>query len=164
MKYLKFQILIKLFIILIFIISTTIFSIIYHDPEYGLKIREYFFTKNISFDIKHIYKKNNEILFDDSETLKDYLGFKKSLNLDYLILPDKYELNSELEKILSIALITNKLNNGINAGGGTYVDLEDLEDHLLNPESFLFTRNKSQNYSMKTRKNKPFKHRSLRGG
>ena len=37
-------------------------------------------------------------------------------------------------------------------------------DHLLNPESFLFTRNKSQNYSMKTRKNKPFKHRSLRGG
>jgi hypothetical protein len=134
MKYLKFHILLKLFGILIFIIFTTFFSIIYYDPEYGLKIRKYFFTKNIDFDIKHIYKKNNEILFDDSETLKDYSEFKKSLSSNYLILPEKYKLNSELEKVLSIALITNKLNNGINAGGGTYVDLKDLEDHLLNPE------------------------------
>jgi len=134
MKYIKFQIFLKLLIILISIIFTAAFFFIYYNPEYGLKFREYFFTKNIHSELKEIYKKDSMILLDDSRTLKDYLWFMESLESEYLILPAKYELNSELEKILSIALITSKLNNGPNAGGGTYVDLEDLRDHLLNPE------------------------------
>jgi hypothetical protein len=134
MKYLKFQILIKLSALFLLILFFTTFVTIYFYPELGLKIRSFFFTENIDFDIKHVYEKNNTILFDDSQTLKDYSGFKKRLSSNYLILPEKHKLNSELEKVLNIALITNKLYNGLNAGGGTYVDLEDLEDHLLNPE------------------------------
>jgi hypothetical protein len=65
--------------------------------------------------------------------LNKYKHFRRKLNFSNSILPVKYKTNKELAKIVAIANITDTVYNGIFSGGGTYTNLYDLEDHLLNP-------------------------------
>ena len=120
---------------LIFISIISIFALCYfyinNYPSQAIEIRNLLFTKKITSNIygTPIY---TGILVDNFDVISKYENFKKKLDSTNSLVPRKYTFNLEVQKIISIANITDTINNGKFAGGGTYSDLQDLEDHLLN--------------------------------
>jgi hypothetical protein len=128
---------------LLIIITALIFTIsginllVKKYPDQLISIRERLFTKSYEHDIYKSPSASNSLsIYDSPERIKQYKQ-KFLIRLpgeQILSLPKEFKISDkELLNVLRIACITDTINDGINAGGGTYKNLEELKDHLLNP-------------------------------
>ncbi len=124
---------IKVIFISISLIIALGYYYVQNFPSGAILIRNSFFTTAFKFNI-YDSPVQNVIFIDNFKVLSSYKNFKKKLDSTNNVVPKKYTFNLEIQKIISIANITDTIYNGKFSGGGTYANLYDLENHLLNPD------------------------------
>lgn len=122
----------KIISIVVFIITVLGVFFLTLFPSQAIKLRETIFTKKFNYSIYN-YPNSQNILIDDIDVLSRYRNFKRTVNFSNSALPNKFKSNEEIGKIVAIANLTDTIYNGKLSGGGKYIDLFDLENHLLDP-------------------------------